>query len=180
MKNELHEKVEDLRVEIERSEFYWEKRLSFWTGLSVASKYIDALLSATAFASILAQYHSVAMGLTLLSSIMAISVLVFQAEKRIKFCMQQKAAYTMLEGEMPVLSSQESEQRLADLTSRYKKIEKVEGVILFCVNAVCHGMVLTKHGGKPRYRLSLLERTLGQLVPLSYEPKEVGGKIDNH
>ena len=163
-----------LRFGLKRSYFYHEKRVLFWQTLLFITHGMEAALTSTAAAFLFCDSSKTfSQWAVLVSAILSFIVVWFGADKRIRLNMEKKAKFLELEDRIPVKRESRTEEVLEGLKRERRKIERHDDVSLPCVDALARNDACRALGVPEDRKLSLVERTLGRILPIPYDKKAI-------
>lgn len=170
----------DVLAEIRGQEFsarcairYHGYRIRFWLTLLKASEIMEFLLGASAFASLIANAPSVAMVLTLISTLLAGLVICFHASARAERNMNQRNRFYDHLKLFPSAESLRTAHLLDKIIASRTQIQKDDGVPFPCLSVRCHNDECQAMGRlDERHEMTWFQKHVGSIFPISYdEPK---------
>lgn len=104
-----------------------------------------------------------------ISTAISIAAVILKASERVKHHMSQKAAMGSLLQRFPVDLSSVTEAALKELRDERLQIEKADGVILSCLDVMCHNEQCIADGSDHAVRkLSWFQSHFGTWLPVPY------------
>lgn len=170
----------DVLAEIRGQEFsarrairYHGYRIRFWLTLLKASEIMEFLLGASAFVSLLAKAPSVAMVLTLISTLLAGLVICFHASARAESNMNQRNRFYDHLRLFPSDESLWTAHLLDKIKASRDKIQKLDGPLFPCLSVRCHNDECQAMGRPDeRHEMTWFQKHIGSVFPISYEEPE--------
>ncbi len=161
------------KFSIARSMMYHERRVLFWEFLSGIAKFLEFATTSTAFVFIYAGTdRPLLQWVVLAAAIASFLAIILDAHKRIKHNTSQRARLGELALQIPHNLEALTEERLEEICTARKRIELDDGVILDCLNAICHNRQCDAEGIKTGLmHLNLWEATVGRFFPVPYKSK---------
>lgn len=149
---------------------YHGYRIRFWLTLLRASEIMEFLLGASAFASLIAKVPSVAMALTLVSTLLAGLAICFQASTRAENNMTQRNRFYDHLKLFPSDESLWTAHLLDKIIASRNKIQKDDGVLFPCLSVRCHNDECQAIGAlDERHEMTWFQKNIGSIFPISYE-----------
>ena len=170
-KEEIADAIYGQRFSIRRSIRYHEHRIVFWDALAFVAKVLEFIPTSTAFVFIFSgkggQYalQWVLLGAAFFSFL----AIILDAHRRVKHQSQQRARMCELDLRIPHNLEAVSEAMLEDIYASRRRIELDDGVILPCLNVICHNEQCVAEGQLADLaELTFIQKTLGRYFPISY------------
>ena len=171
---EITEAAYGQRFAIQRSIRYHGHRIAFWEFLAFITKLLEFIPTSTAFIFIFSGnggQHALQWVL-LAAAIFSFLAIILEAHRRIKHQSRQRARMCELDLRLPLNLETVTEGLLEDIYASRRRIELDDGVLLPCLNVICHNEQLTADGHPENpAKLNFVERNIGRYLPIPYSSK---------
>jgi len=171
--DEIVEAIDRQRFSIERSMRYHEHRMFFWECVAFWAKLLEFATTSTAFAFLFrGQNECFLKWVVLFAAILSFLVIILDAYKRIKHNTRQRSRLGELAIRIPLNLSTVTEAQMEEIYAVRKRIELDDGIVLACLNAICHNEQCAAEGKLDEsVRISFWEKHIGKYFPIPYRPK---------